>query len=101
MENLRKDGEDMKPEYEKLCTQLRAEYVRNGANYVQSAATAIEHLSAEFASARKDAACWRYISSKMRHMRGGPHVGWGLDELYPGDDPEDAILTAIARDQSP
>ena len=67
------------------------------------AATAYDALEAEnvrlreaLLTMRANAERWEYMASRMVHARSGPHVGWTLDEVYEGDDPESAIDAALA-----
>jgi len=45
----------------------------------------------------QDAERYRWLRERLSHQRCGPNVGWGTDELLPGDDPDDAIDAALAR----
>ena len=38
-----------------------------------------------------DAERWIKVSKLMTHERAGPHVGWTLGMVMPGDDPDQAI----------
>jgi hypothetical protein len=54
-------------------------------------------LRAERDALRKDAERYRWLRERLSHQRCGPNVGWGTDELLPGDDPDDAIDSALAK----
>lgn len=42
-----------------------------------------------------DAERWRFMRNfGLTHQRCGPTIGWGTSELYPGDDPDEAIDAA-------
>ena len=47
---------------------------------------------------RKDVARWNFVSNLMEHQSAGPHVGWTLDALLPGDDPDSAVDAAIRKE---
>jgi len=48
---------------------------------------------------RADARRGRWLLDKMRHQQCGPHEGWTLDRLYPGDDAAAAIDAAMNEER--
>jgi hypothetical protein len=63
---------------------------------VRRGAAEIERLQAERDALLKDAERYRWLRERLSHQRCGPNVGWGTDELLPGDDPDAAIDAALA-----
>jgi len=48
---------------------------------------------------RADARRGRWLLDKMRHQQCGPHEGWTLDRLYPGDDAAAAVDAAMDEER--
>jgi hypothetical protein len=56
-----------------------------------------ERAEAERDALRPDALRYRWLRERLTHQRCGPNVGWGTEELIPGDDPDEAIDAALMR----
>jgi len=56
---------------------------------------AIKQASANGPDARRG----RWMLDKMRHQQCGPHEGWTLDRIYPGDDAAAAIDAAMDEER--
>ena len=54
----------------------------------------IAALEAERDGLAKDAARYRWLREKLVYQKSGPHYGWTLDELIPGDERDAAIDAA-------
>jgi hypothetical protein len=48
---------------------------------------------------RIDARRGRWMLDKMRHQNCGPHSGWTLTNIYPGDDAAAAIDAAMEKER--
>ena len=51
-------------------------------------------LEAERDALKQDAARYRWLREKLVYQKSGPHYGWTLDELIPGDERDAAIDAA-------
>jgi hypothetical protein len=54
-----------------------------------------ERAEAERDALRQDAERYRWLREKLLYQKSGPHYGWTLDELIPGDERDAAIDAAI------
>ena len=54
-----------------------------------------ERAERELAEVRQDAERYRWLrDTKMTYEQAGPHYGWCISEVIPGDDPDAAIDAA-------
>ena len=58
----------------------------------------MDELRAQLRAVQFDANRYRWLLNQLSHQQCGPNVGWTLDRLLPGDDPESAIAAAMAKD---
>jgi hypothetical protein len=54
----------------------------------------IAALEAERGELKQDALRYRWLREKLVYQKSGPHYGWTLDELIPGDERDAAIDAA-------
>ena len=54
----------------------------------------IAALEAERDALKQDAERYRWLREKLVYQKSGPHYGWTLDELIPGDERDAAIDAA-------
>ena len=64
------------------------------------AAARLHRFVAEADVAFADKERWDKMRKLMTHERAGPHVGWTLGIVLPGDDPDDAIDSYIEKAES-
>lgn len=55
------------------------------------AAARLRKFSIDAGDAFSDRERWEKMRKLMTHEHSGPHVGWTLGMVLPGDDPDDAI----------
>jgi hypothetical protein len=83
-------NEPVPPSSDDLVKELRFTHCQNDGLHDQ-AADAIASLTAERDALRADAERYRWLRNKMVHQQCGPNLGWTLDILIGGDDPDAAI----------
>jgi len=55
----------------------------------------MDEIRTERDALAKDAARYRWLREKLVYQKSGPHYGWTLDELIPGDERDAAIDAAM------
>ena len=95
-DSLNKEASARVEAEDKLTVALAA----NNAVTTEMLHEAQEHdeTRAKLAAAQEGAARWKFVLRNMVHQKCGPYVGWTLDELFPGDDPERAIDYALRHE---
>lgn len=58
----------------------------------------VDDLRRRVRAAQRDSMRYCWLLSQMSYQQCGPNVGWTLDRLMPGDDPEAAIDAAMTAD---
>ena len=57
-------------------------------------------LLVQIRAAQQNSRRYQWLLDKMSHQQCGPNVGWTLDTLLPGDDPDQAIAAAMTAEQA-
>lgn len=78
-----------------LLRAERSAMAQSTATDIRGAAACLSRLADEVERLERDAARWQAVEAMMVHQRSGPHTGWTIDTLLPGDSPTDAIDAAI------
>jgi hypothetical protein len=60
-----------------------------------------QSVMAKYNEQMADSKRWRWLRERLTHQHCGPTVGWGTEVLYPGDDPDEAIDAAMAKELKP
>ena len=89
----------LREENARLKDRLEAQFKRLTSmdGLLANADARIAALEAERDALKQDALRYRWLREKLVYQKSGPHYGWTLDELIPGDERDAAIDAARSK----
>ena len=92
-ENARLIESEMRMAILQSETYQRSQLLHDGRDWTAAGARIVA-LEAERDALKQDAERYRWLREKLVYQKSGPHYGWTLDELIPGDERDAAIDAA-------